>query len=187
MTPLRRSSISVAPLIFILGACTTFPEHREVAIDHGAPPNFASDKLVTVQEFRLETDARRYDGPPDWVGVEVAQEIAAQLRRKGVDARAVDERGDDGAIRIRGKILRLDGGSKAARNWAPGAGGAWVGISGEALSADGERIGRFSTERRSARGGSYLRVVEHCVQAVAEDVARMVTSNRYEMLADEAR
>lgn len=55
-------------------------------------------------------------------------------------------------------------------------------ISGEAFTADGERLGQFSTERRSARGGSYLRVVENCVEAVAKDVAQMVTSNRYTLI-----
>lgn len=181
-----RPAVLVGPLLMILGSCTNFPEDQEVTVDRGAPRNFATDKLVTIREFRLETEARRYDGPPEWVGVEIAQEIANRLRRMGVAARAADEGDEDGEIRIRGRIVRLDGGSKAARNWAPGAGGAWVGISGEAFSASGERIGRFSTERRSARGGSYLRVVETCVQAVAEDVAKMVASNRYQLLVDDA-
>lgn len=175
--------MAAAPLLLILGACATFPEYQEVVVDRRAPRNFATDKLVTVQEFWLETEARHYDGPPEWVGVELAQEIANQLRQLGVSARAADEEGDVGEIRIRGRILRLDGGSKAARAWAPGAGGARVLISGEAFAANGERLGQFSTERRSARGGSYLRVVELCVEAVARDVARMVTSNRYELLA----
>ena len=55
--------------------------------------------------------------------------------------------------------------------------------SNELAQEIGERLGQLSTERRSVRGGSYLRVVENCVEAVARDVAGMVTSYRYTLLA----
>jgi hypothetical protein len=167
--------------VAVVAGCASFPPRpAPVPVDPSAPPNAASGWRVSVEEFGLPGDVSRYDGPPEWIGVELAQQIADQLRRAGVRAE-VSGLGSPAAgdVVIRGRVVEIDGGSSKARSWAPGAGAAWVRIEGEVVRVDGAPLGSFSRERRSARYQDSVRLVEACVGAIARDVALMVTTGSY--------
>ncbi len=80
---------------------------------------------------------------------------------------------------IRGKVLKMDPGSKAARYWAGfGAGAAAAKIEGEVVDAKtGEVLLRFTQERRSgtgAFGGDYQELMQRNLNAIGEDVANII-------------
>ena len=163
-----------------LGCASFPPPEAPVPVATQAPANDASGWTVTVEEFALATPVTRYDGPPEWIGMETAQQIANHLRRAGVRA-DVSAQGvpGEGQVLVRGRVVAADGGSKTARMWAPGAGGARVRIEGEVVRADGRRLGSFARERRSARSPDSVSLVEFCIDALAADVAKMITTSDY--------
>jgi hypothetical protein len=177
----RWATAGAALLLLWLGAgCASWPPaQQEVFVARGAPPNAVTGKTVAVEEFVLDTEVTRYDGPDEWLGVELAQDIAYELRHAGIQATPVLRDSGEADIRVRGRILVADGGSKAARMWAPGAGGARLQIAGEAVGADGQLLGRFSRERRSSRHPDSVILMELCIDALARDVAGMITQDEY--------
>jgi hypothetical protein len=161
--------------------CASFPPlPAPVPVNPAAPPNAASGWSITVEEFALVTEVQRYDGPPEWIGMEMAQQIANHLRRSGVQGEvAALDAPTQGQIIVRGRVTVADGGSKTARMWAPGAGGARIRVEGEVVRADGQQLGKFDRERRSARSPDSVRLVELCIDALAGDVAGMITTGTY--------
>jgi hypothetical protein len=84
-----------------------------------------------------------------------------------------------GTLIIRGKVVTLDPGSKAARYWAGfGAGAARAKIEGEIVDAkSGEVLARFTQERRSGAGmmgGDYQELMQRNLNAIGEDVANIL-------------
>jgi len=82
---------------------------------------------------------------------------------------------------IRGKVLVLDPGSRAARYWGGfGAGAARGKISGELVdAASGAVLARFTQERRSgfgAFGGDYVKLMNKNLRAIGSDVAGLLNS-----------
>ena len=80
---------------------------------------------------------------------------------------------------IRGKVLEIDPGSKAARYWAGfGAGAAKARVSGEIVDAkSGQVMARFTQERRSGvgmMGGDYQKLIQGNLKAIGEDVANIL-------------
>ena len=80
---------------------------------------------------------------------------------------------------IRGKVLKMEPGSKAARYWAGfGAGAAAAKIEGEIVDAKtNEVLARFTQERRSgtgAFGGDYQELMQRNLNAIGEDVANIL-------------
>lgn len=80
---------------------------------------------------------------------------------------------------IRGKVLKMDPGSKAARYWAGfGAGAASAKIEGELVDAKTNQVlARFTQERRSAAGafgGDYQELMQRNLNAIGEDVAAII-------------
>jgi hypothetical protein len=80
---------------------------------------------------------------------------------------------------IRGKVVAMDPGSKAARYWAGfGAGAAKAKIEGEIVDAkSGAVLARFTQERRSgvgAMGGDYQELMQRNLNAIGEDVAAIL-------------
>ena len=80
---------------------------------------------------------------------------------------------------IRGKVVTLDPGSKAARYWAGfGAGAARAKIEGEIVDArSGHVLARFTQERRSGAGmmgGDYQELMQRNLNAIGEDVAAIL-------------
>jgi len=80
---------------------------------------------------------------------------------------------------IRGKILTLDPGSKAARYWGGfGAGAATTKIEGEIVDAKTSQVlAKFTQERRSGvgmMGGDYQKLMERNLKAIGEDAANIL-------------
>lgn len=86
-----------------------------------------------------------------------------------------------GALIIRGKVVVMDPGSRAARYWAGfGAGAAKTKIEGEIVDGrSGEVLVRFTQERRSGvgvMGGDYEGLMQRNLNAIGEDVANILKS-----------
>ena len=84
-----------------------------------------------------------------------------------------------GTLLIRGKVLAMDPGSKAARYWAGfGAGAARAKIEGEIVDAKSKQVlAKFTQERRSGggmMGGDYQELMQRNLNAVGEDVANIL-------------
>ena len=85
-----------------------------------------------------------------------------------------------GMLIIRGKVLELDPGSKAARYWAGfGAGAARAKVEGEIVDAkSGSVLARFTQERRSGvgmMGGDYVKLMNKNLSTIGEDVANLLS------------
>ena len=102
--------------------------------------------------------------------------------RSGIETKvAIDEKPGKGAetLIIRGKVLAMDPGSKAARYWAGfGAGAARAKLEGEIVDAkSGDVLARFTQERRSGvgvMGGDYQELMQRNLNAVGKDVANIL-------------
>lgn len=111
-----------------------------------------------------------------------ATEGFVQGLRGSVDAKVVmDEKAGKSAdtLVIRGKVLIMDPGSKAARYWAGfGAGAAKAKIEGEIVDAkSGDVLAKFTQERRSGvgmMGGDYQELMQRNLNAIGEDVANIL-------------
>lgn len=84
-----------------------------------------------------------------------------------------------GTLIIRGKVLEMDPGSKAARYFAGfGAGAARAKISGEIVDAKTKAVlVKFTQERRSGvgmMGGDYVNLMNRNLRALGEDVANIL-------------
>jgi len=136
---------------------------------------------VQVREFDLRgayiTD---WVGSTDTYGFLVAERIARGLQERGVDAHATAM---DAAVVAEGKVVTIDGGSRALRYWVSfGAGATRFAVDGRAVKADGRTLGEFADERRSGVGffgGEYDLLLKKCAGAVGEDVAEMIVTGDY--------
>lgn len=84
-----------------------------------------------------------------------------------------------GTLLIRGKVVTMDPGSKAARYWAGfGAGAAKAKIEGEIVDAKTRKVlAKFTQERRSGvgvMGGDYQEMMQRNLNAIGEDVANIL-------------
>src|ERR1700681_190060 len=89
------------------------------------------------------------------------------------------EKAETGTLVVRGKVTRMDPGSRAARYWAGfGAGAAKTEISGEvADAATGTVLLRFVQERRSAvgtAGGDYESLMERNLVTIGNDIGAVL-------------
>lgn len=84
-----------------------------------------------------------------------------------------------GTLVVRGKVVEMDPGSKAARYFAGfGAGAARAKVNGEIVDAKTNTVlVRFAQERRSGvgmMGGDYVNLMNRNMRAIGEDVANML-------------
>lgn len=145
-----------------------------------------SGERVSVVEFATEGARVNYEGAHEGMGLQLASEIAIELRRLGHAAEAVPTaKSADGAVVVRGRIFRIEEGSRSARFWVGfGAGAAQFGAEGEVTRADGTVIGAFRDERGSsgmadAWGGSGRTLIQKCLTVVGQDIARMIDRGEY--------
>jgi hypothetical protein len=111
-----------------------------------------------------------------------ATEGFIQGLRGGVETKvSMDETPAKGAglLVIRGKVVTMAPGSKAARYWAGfGAGAARTKIEGEIVDAKtGDVFARFTQERRSGvgvMGGNYQELMQRNLNAIGKDVANIL-------------
>ena len=80
--------------------------------------------------------------------------------------------------------MKIDGGNRAARYLVGfGAGGASMTVKGSLRGADGQTVGEFTDGRNAAFGmfgGDSVALVHRCVESVADDVATMIVTGKYE-------
>ncbi|MGH9362674.1 MAG: DUF4410 domain-containing protein [Thermoanaerobaculia bacterium] len=84
-----------------------------------------------------------------------------------------------GALVVRGKIVTMDPGSRAARYWAGfGAGAARSGVDGEVVDGgSGKVLLRFRQERRSGvgvAGGDYVKLMQRNLRKIGEDLGMVL-------------
>lgn len=82
----------------------------------------------------------------------------------------------EGVLLLRGRVLEMDPGSRAARYWAGfGAGAARTKLEGELVdAASGRVLLRFTQERRSGvgmGGGGYVELLNRNLRAIGRDLA----------------
>lgn len=96
------------------------PGHRAAAPQ--GPDSKSALPFVSVHEISIEgARFERYTGPRDTLGLDFARELAAELDRLGASTEVV-ERGARGAwtgLRVDGRLLLLDGGSRTGRTILP--------------------------------------------------------------------
>jgi hypothetical protein len=127
-----------------------------------------------------------YDLPYQELGRELATEIAVELRRRGHESDVVSGATPQGTgAVVRGRIVRINGGSRALRFWIGlGAGRAQLAVEGTVEQADGTRLASFRVQRSSS-GEAQLGVandhflVEKCRRVLAGDVAEMIDTGQY--------
>ncbi len=109
-----RIPVALLCAAFLLGACAgpSGPKQSEVMGYR------ASGEAISVIEFSQEGAYIHYNAPHDTFGLAIAEEIAGALRKEGHDADAVPAGGNPaGPIVVSGRILKIDAGSRATRNW----------------------------------------------------------------------
>lgn len=89
--------------------------------------------------------------------------------------------GGEKTLLVRGRVLTMDPGSRAARYWAGfGAGAARAEVEGEIVDAStGKVLVRFRQERRSGvgmAGGDYVKLMQRNLRTIGEDVALILQS-----------
>ncbi|MCU1350637.1 MAG: hypothetical protein JWO56_3667 [Acidobacteria bacterium] len=145
--------------------------------------HFGDYKQVVVEPFDTDSvklpdkDDNSYDAAKKVVAS--ATEGFVQGLRGSVDPKVtLSEKGgkDAGTLVVRGKVLEMDPGSKAARYWGGfGAGAARTKIEGEIVDGQsGTVLARFTQERRSGigvMGGDYQELMQRNLNAIGEDVA----------------
>jgi len=147
---------------------------------------FADYSKVVVEPF--DTDSVKLPDKDDNTYEPVKKVLASSTEgfvqglRGSVEAKvSVDEKPGKGAdtLIIRGKVVGMDPGSRAARYWAGfGAGAARAKIEGEIVDAKtGGVLARFTQERRSGMGmagGDYQELMQRNLNAIGEDVAKLL-------------
>lgn len=170
----------VAMVLFVAGA---------VAACGGGPRNTVQGpsvkgQRIAVAEFTTDGATVKYNQPVDGFGLALAEEIAANLRKKGYTAEAFPRgRTPDGDIVVQGRYTLIDGGSRALRYWVGfGAGAAKTRAAGQVTRRDGTEVGRFATGRGSGFGifgGASDALLQKCVRSVSRDIVAMIDDAKY--------
>jgi hypothetical protein len=143
------------------------------------------DRLV-VGDFATDgvplpaADDNTYE-PVKQVLADVEGPLIEGLREAGAAGLAVERQGSGAAagarsLLLRGRVVEMDPGSRAARYWAGfGAGATRVELEGELVdAASGRVLFRFTQERRSGfgvGGGKYENLMQRSLSAIGEDLA----------------
>jgi hypothetical protein len=141
---------------------------------------------IQVFEFGLGgAEVTNYDGPTSTYGLQVAEAIVAELRKKGLNAQAA-ARGSSrtGQLIVDGEITKIDGGSRAKRYLVSfGAGAARFAVIGKVARPNGDPVGEFADERWSGVGmfgGDAGELLLRSLGEIGSDVAEMVQTGKYE-------
>jgi hypothetical protein len=154
------------------------------------------DEIEIVKTFRLADYSRVVIEPLDATGAapveeaDMAERVAQALAEAtapfvdGLKAKTsleVVSEASDRTLIVRGKVTKLEPGSRAKRLFVGfGAGAACAGVSGEIVdAATGEVLLRFTQERRSGidrfgRGSSYEEIMKRSLRAIGADVANLL-------------
>lgn len=147
---------------------------------------FELDDYKEVVVAPLETDDVKLPEKDDNTYEPVKKVLASvteglvQGLRGSVDQKvSIASSAKSGALLVRGRVIELDPGSKAARYWAGfGAGAARAKIEGEIVDAKTKQVlARFTQERRSGvgmMGGDYQELMQRNLNAIGEDIANLL-------------
>jgi hypothetical protein len=146
---------------------------------------------VTVVEFTVDDAVVEYDADYRSYGLLLAEQIAADLRNFGYDARSASARAlpapKQGVV-ITGRVLRIRGGNRTLRAVVGyGAGQAGFGAEGWLTSPDGAEIARFSCQRRDSFGpfgGDSEALVKGLIKETGLRSAQMIHTGQYERDSD---
>ncbi len=171
--------LPLAAIALALVACGATSQRSGVT--NASLPN---DATITIVPFAPPTSVVSYDGPTDALGATFAARIAAELGKRGRSAQVGADPAASATV-VRGRLLRINGGSRAKRFWLGfGAGRATLSADGTVTRPGGAALASFR-ERRSASGGPELGfagdqyLIEKCLDALAEDVAAMIDTGHY--------
>ena len=171
---MRRAAVALLAVAVVALGCASprIDVDTRYGVDAGG-----SGRLIEVKEFEMATTVQRYDGPAQWISVDLTQRVVSALRARGLRAIAAERTAPDtGDYVMAGRIVKVDGGSQGARQWAGGygAGGGYLAVEGDLRTPDGRDLGTFATERRSSAAISSVDVINRCARTVARDVAGQV-------------
>jgi hypothetical protein len=132
-----------------------------------------------------EQDDNSYE-PAKAVLADVASPVAEGLRGELKGGPAVEVAQEGGApqgkaLIVRGKVVEMNPGSRAARYWGGfGAGAAISRIQGEVVdAATGKVLLRFDQERRSGvgvAGGDYVKLMQRNLRKIGEDLSLILSA-----------
>jgi len=110
------------------------------------------------------------------VGSPLAEALRNNLPGKSVETLAGEAPSEKGVLVLRGKVLEMDPGSRAARYWGGfGAGAARTKLQCELVdAASGQVLLRFTQERRSGvgvGGGGYVDLLQRNLRTIGRDLA----------------
>jgi hypothetical protein len=154
------------------------------------------DEIEIVKTFRLADYSRVVIEPLDISGAapveeaDMAERVAKALAEatepfvdgfKAKTSVALVSEASERTLIVRGKVTKLEPGSRAKRMFVGfGAGAACAGVSGEIVdAATGDVLLRFTQERRSGidrfgRGSSYEEIMKRSLRAIGADVANLL-------------
>ena len=200
----RTTRITLALLMILIAALPLYARRKKGAAANTAPGTYEEwgpdiDKIEIVKTFKFadytrvsvqpfDTDEVKLPEKDDNTYEPVKKVLASSTEgfvqglRGSVDAKVtLDEKNvkDSGTLIIRGKVVGMDPGSKAARYWAGfGAGAARAKIEAEIVDGKtNEVLARFTQERRSGvgmMGGDYQELMQRNLNAIGEDVANLL-------------
>ncbi len=187
----------------LLAATTVWAREKDAPTAPGSYEDWNEDldRVEIAETFRLSDYSSLTVGPFDTAATplpekddntyepvqRVLQNVLPSLiegLREGLEGRlsvsaaseaSEGERGPAGGLRLRGTVLQMDPGSRAARYWASfGAGAARTQLEGELVDLATDRVLlRFTQERRSGvglGGGSYVNLLERNLRAIGKDL-----------------
>lgn len=199
----RRSLVAVVVLVLAVALVAAAPAAAKKKGKAPTEPgsyrdwNGDMDEVEVVETFRLADYQRLLVADFDTAGTplperddntfEPVQEVLADVGepllnglRETLPGVAVEQQTEDGgaaegALLLRGKVLEMDPGSRAARYWAGfGAGAARAKLQGEVVdAASGRVLLRFTQERRSGvgmGGGNYVNLMRRNLYSIGEDL-----------------
>jgi hypothetical protein len=177
-------------VVLFIASCSA---QDPVAVSSAAPA--AKNEPIAVVVFEPPKTVESYDTPAAELGQTFSTEIVNRLKADGhvASVAAADAPPPSAGLLVRGRLLRVNGGSHAVRFWIGlGAGRASVSAEGTVTRADGTELATFR-ERRSASGEAELGfsgdqyLVEKCLRVLAGDIAEMIDTGSYRQaaLADE--
>ncbi|HEV7731489.1 MAG TPA: DUF4410 domain-containing protein [Candidatus Binatia bacterium] len=171
-------SLLLATIALTLVGCSTF--QRTTVTDTSLP----NDATITVVPFGPPTKVLSYDGPTEALGATFAARIADELGKRGRPAQVSTTPAVSATV-VRGRLLRIDGGSHAKRFWLGfGAGRATLSAEGTVTRPGSVALATFREDRSASgtaelgfAGDQYL--IDKCLDALAEDVASMIDTGHY--------
>jgi len=171
------------------------------ALIFGCAPRQPKVGRIAVGEFEVggtATAVSRYHDPVDGLGLALSKEIVDGLRARDRDAYvAAKDQVPEGNLIVKGKITKIDGGTRTGRLLMSqtlgfgftdyGAGGGFLRAEGRVTNPEGKTLGIFSSEHKEKStgwfwmrfGDSARHQVAGCIEDVGAEIAEMIDEGVY--------